>query len=123
MFFYIKKLLDFSFLYALAYGSLLSGAGNRRPGLSFIKMNAVVYLIFFSIYGNYQSRYIVMALPFLIILAAQLWTAVYERIARVGQQDLRTIYYFLWVGLLGLSLTKTWFINIQISLPNDMCYF
>ncbi len=121
--FYLRKLVEFSLLSVVAYAAFFMKTPEDARFLGWMKMNVIVYFIFYSLYGNYQSRYILMAIPFLMILGAHTWAFVFQKIMFMPQDVLKKLSYILWTGLLIVSLLKTVLININVSFINNMCYF
>ena len=121
--FYIRKLVEFSAFYILAYVALLTNTRPLSGCLGSIKSHAVVYLLFYSLYGNHQSRYVLMAVPFLLILGAALWLDLYQAAGRLQDQRKAWAVSALLLFFLVAAISKTMLINVSVSFPNDMCYF
>ncbi len=120
--FYIGRLMEFSVLYILGFISFLTLDKKARDEEALVRLSAAVILGFFILWGNYQSRYILSAVPFVILLSAG---AVMKCARWVETQPviLRWVLKSALVLFIVYSLTKTWLINIVFSFPNDMCYF
>jgi len=121
--FYFGRLLEFSLLYAFSLASIFLFHQKEKTLKPFIRWSAVVILLFFISWKNYQSRYILSSLPFLIILGVDLWKELLDRVSR-SKNNL--IYFF---GKLSLKvilvyiIIRTYSLNLQLSYTNDMCYF
>jgi len=121
--FYFGRLLEFSPLYILSFVAVFLYHPDEKKETPFIRLSAMIILLFFIFWGNYQSRYILSCLPFLILLGAQWLENFYYRasgsknvIARVGGRIIT------WM-VLGFSIFKIGYINGMVSYPNDLCYF
>ena len=80
-------------------------------------------LTLFILWGNYQSRYILAAIPFLILFGANLYCELYKRVLRIDQFTPYLIgKTLLWIWAL-VTLLKAIAINMNLSFPNDFCYF
>jgi 4-amino-4-deoxy-L-arabinose transferase-like glycosyltransferase len=121
---YVKRLVEFSLIYLFSFLSFLMIPDEReKPLLRPIQTAVFIYMTFYILYGNYQMRYILMAIPLLIVLAASCWMRSFKEREKIASQPLKNFAgIFLW-GILIISLIKTLIINIRISFPNDMCYF
>ncbi len=121
--FYFRRLIEYSFIYTLSFIYLFSYTPNRKPEASLISISAGIILTFFIMWGNYQSRYILSAIPFLIILGVKLWFQLFNKVSKSSN----TLIYFL--GRLGLRvlliyiLLKTYLLDVLLSFTNNMCYF
>jgi len=74
-------------------------------------------------WGSFQSRYILAAIPFLLILGVKCFLEICEQTSRSNNVLIKLgITSFLYL-LLFFIITKTYVINLQVSFPNDMAYF
>jgi len=121
--FYIGRLLEFSPVYILSFFAIFRLDIKENREIPLIRFCAMIILLFFIFWGNYQSRYVLSSLPFFIILGTQLGVNIYEK-ATVNRN---TIMYYC--GRVGMKLAfifiivKCYYLNVMISYPNDMCYF
>ncbi len=121
--FYFRRLIEYSFIYTFSFIYLFSYDPNRKNEASLITISAGIILAFFLLWGNYQSRYILSAIPFLIILGVKLWFQLFNAVSKSNN----TFIYFS--GRLGLRvvliyiLLKTYLLDVLLSFTNDMCYF
>ncbi|HPB68970.1 MAG TPA: glycosyltransferase family 39 protein [Candidatus Omnitrophota bacterium] len=119
--FYFKKLTEFSLVYAFAFLSFFI-PGDKNKYLPLLKISGLSILLFYSLWRNYQSRYILAGTPFLIILGAYTWTTVFHSFS--GQKfPLRMLGRLILLSLAGFILLKTYLINTAVSYGNNMCYF
>ncbi len=124
VFFYLKRLPGFSLFYILSYlAFFLSSLIKKTPRILFVELTGLLSFLFFSLYGNYQSRYVLMVLPLLMILAAFAMFRVFERIQDIKDTQARAVSFVLFVLFLCVSLAKVMTVNFHVSFPNDMCYF
>jgi hypothetical protein len=80
-------------------------------------------LTFFIIWGNYQSRYILAALPILMILGAGLFVRLLDGAGEMPHMAGRILLRaFLLMGFF-MAMQKIYFVNIHLSFPHDFCYF
>ncbi len=121
--FYIQKLIEWSPIFILAFLSFFINKQANYDQKLILFVSAGIIFFFFMTYGAYQSRYILPAIPFLIILGTQLWLELFDRVT----QSENTIFYFggrlLLRSLLFFIILKSININAVLSFGNDMCYF
>ena len=121
--FYFGRLIEFSLIFLLAFAAFfINRAENFDVKLPlFIVSGALI--LFYMVWRSYQSRYILAAIPFLIVLGVHFWMECFNRVS--GNKN-QAIYFG---GRLALrlfiiyALVKTTYINGLVSFPNDMCYF
>jgi hypothetical protein len=121
--FYFGRMLEFSPLYIFSFMTILLYHSSEKIETPFIRMCAMIILLFFIFWGNYQSRYILSSLPFFILLGAQWLENFYYTVSR---KDNTFAYYggriMMWI-VFAFIISKICYINGMISYPNDMCYF
>ncbi|MBN1869148.1 MAG: glycosyltransferase family 39 protein [Candidatus Omnitrophica bacterium] len=121
--FYFQQLMAFSFIYFFAFLSILGLPREDTEKKRILTASAILILSFFILWRNYQSRYILPCLPFLIVLASQFLFKVYDMINKIAY----FIPYILSkaVFVLGVIfiIAKTTYVNHIISYPNDLCFF
>ncbi len=120
--FYIGRLIEYSFLYVLSFIALLLYRPIHNPEIAFLRSSSFIILIFYMGWGNYQSRYILAAIPFLIILGSHFWIENFEKTIS-SKSRLKNLTRAGWVAFMVYSIIKTHVINLLLSFPNDMCYF
>jgi len=121
--FYFGRLLEFSPVYIFSFLAIFRFDPNDDGRTPFIRLCAMVILLFFIFWGNFQSRYILASLPFLIILAVQFGVNIYEKASRSGNAflcmggriSLKLIFVYI--------IVKSYYLNIMVSYPHDFCYF
>ncbi|MFA5261099.1 MAG: glycosyltransferase family 39 protein [Candidatus Omnitrophota bacterium] len=122
--FYIKRLPEFSLFYLVSFLALFSGfRDGHKHGPLILKLFSGMILVFFSLWKNYQTRYILAATPLLLILGAALWLKIIKDVCQYPGLKQK------WVGVITTSLVsvyilfKIFYVNMVVSFPNDMCYF
>jgi len=112
--FYISQLMRMSPLYIAAFlGCLL--IGSRSPGDRLLVIAAVVIMLFYIKWGNYQSRYIVSAIPMLMILCARVFVLAFERVGRLGNAWVRTGARIGLSCLIAYLVLKTGLVDINVA--------
>ena len=119
--FYLGRLIEFSLIYFFAFSAFFTDRDSEDEG-AVIRLGALIILLFFILWGNYQSRYILPAIPFLLILASEQIHSLAERIERYPTRQ-RLIMKILLICTLAFICVKTFYINFNLSYPNDQCYF
>ena len=121
--FYIGRLIEYSPIYLLAFFALVFPRSHESREMLFIRIAAGLIFIFFIAWGNYQSRYILSAIPFLLISGVNVWKDLYERAVQeevFGKRILLKIFIY---GILIYTAFRTLNINMLMSYPHDFCYF
>jgi len=123
MYFYFGRLLEFSLMYGLAYIALFTYEPHDKKETLVLRVTTLVILLFFSFWGSYQSRYILSAIPLLMILGGHFWIKLFNRF-----YDSQNIYSYIGgclglVGFLIFIIFRTLHINAFLSFSNNMCYF
>lgn len=121
-FFYIGRLIEYSFFYVFAFIAVFIYRPSRDAEIALLRIPAVMILLFYIAWGNYQSRYILACIPFLIILGAQFWVEKFE----MACSSKKRLIYLGGAGLTAIlvySILKTHIINLSLSYTNNMCYF
>jgi len=88
-----------------------------------IRISAMLIILFFIAWGNYQCRYIASSLPFLLILAADMIVRLFQSINKIPFFLVRGTASAGLVIFLVYILVKVMVINQMVSFTNDMCYF
>lgn len=121
--FYLGRLIEYSFVYALAFIALFRYQSHHDPEVAFLRSSAFIILIFYIMWGNYQSRYILTAIPFLVILGVHFWTESFEKIKSLKNRLVYVLGAGGWTAVMIYTVAKTYAIDLLLSYPNNMCYF
>jgi len=121
--FYFGRLIEFSLMYAIAFSAFFIRNHSDYGGPRMIKMTCIFLMVFYSFWGNYQSRYILVCIPLLLILAAQLLTIVNSWAFKPPSLFKRILRSMAITICIFYIIFKTHYINVVISYPNDLCYF
>tara|TARA_Y100000031_G_C8003112_1_gene284529 strand:+ start:24 stop:602 length:579 start_codon:yes stop_codon:yes gene_type:complete len=124
-FFYFGRPIEFSFLYFLAFASFFVYSDKRVDDGVILYLSSIIVLLFYLLWGNYQTRYILAAMPFLIIIGVSFWQELFEKCASlsVKNYNLGLPCRIFLVSLLVYIFIKTSYLNFLVSYPHDMCYF
>ncbi len=121
--FYFGRLVEFSFIYLPGLLCLFLYQPQRDAAYKLSVTATAVILIFFLCWGNYQSRYILACLPFLLLLSSDVLVRaagyLNTRASDGVWRGIRAGYYVLLAWFLYHSV----YINFHLSYPNDLCYF
>ena len=122
--FYIRRLIEMSPFYLFALLGII--AINKLTMKHYILYAWSLFIIgLFIIHGNYQSRYILPAIPTLLILTAAFIIQIGNSITIhfKNKPILKSILLFLYILVLLFFIIKTLIINLNLSLLNNMAYF
>jgi len=121
--FYVGQLIEYSFIYFFAFVSFFIVRERNFTEISLLRYGALMILVFFTLWKSFQCRYILFAIPLLVILAFELIIVIYERISDFKSFIPRVVLKGLFVLLIFYSASKTFLIDLSLSFTNDMCYF
>lgn len=123
-FIYFRRLVEFSLLYLFSFLSFFMTPGEeKKPLIRCAQITTLLYMIFYVLYGNYQMRYFLMAVPTLIILGTGSWMTLLRKGGNLPNLFSKNAARILLWGILAIHFIKTMIINVSVSFPNDMCYF
>lgn len=121
--FYIGRLIEFSAIYIFSFAAFFIGTSRDVDKKLILYLGSAIILIFFITWKNYQSRYILPAIPFLIILGIRFAEQIYQAILVHKSRWVQFFGSLMLKSALIYIVLKTCFLNAVISFPNDMCYF
>ena len=121
--FYFGRLIEYFLVYILAFVSLLVFQPNEKQISAFIRISAVVILLFFIMWGNFQCRYILSSIAFLILLAANSVYKIFDLVAKIKHFSIRIVLLSAVSTFITYSILKVIYLNLALSYTNDMCYF
>lgn len=121
--FYFGKLIEYFPVYIFAFVSILLFHRQENDKAPLIRISAILIVLFFIAWGNYQSRYIASSLPFLLILAADMIVRLFQGIHKINSFLVRGTASAGLAIFLVYILVKVMLINQMVSFTNDMCYF
>jgi len=126
--FYITRLVELSPIYIFSFLAI-PFAFTDNKGDKVLLLSALMILGAFILLGNYQSRYIMSAVPFLLILSARSSLWCYDRLRPERGQEVSG--NSAWILLIKLCLAgamfyfviKTLHTDIQLAIGPDFGYF
>ncbi len=122
--FYLTRLAELSPLYIFAIPSFFLFF-RKNKGDRLLIWSSLWILGAFILLGNYQSRYILPAVPFLVILSARWQVLAYDKLTS-SQSAARSSRFFLKIIFVGISLyfvLKTLRTDWLIAIGPDFGYF
>jgi len=121
--FYFEQLIEFSGFYILAFMGFFIRNTEEGQGAPIVRISALITIIFFIFWRSFQSRYILAALPFLLIMASQMIFVVTEKLMSFRNTFWVKGLCICFALFLFYAAIKTMRINLFVSFTNDMCYF
>ncbi|MBU2541109.1 MAG: glycosyltransferase family 39 protein [Candidatus Omnitrophica bacterium] len=122
-YFYLKRLIEFSPLYLFSYIAIIYYYFKKGEEDFLLILWAVVILAFHILWGNYQSRYIILSIPPLLILASKLCHDLYNRITKIDAVKVRITYEIIFILILLFSVFKTFWVGGILATTSQPCYF
>lgn len=127
--FYLTRLVELSPLYLFSFLSVFFVFGKNK-GDWLLVWSSLWILGSFILLGNYQSRYILPAVPFLIILSARCQVWVYDKLSlgtaagtAPNAEAYRLVLKILFVGVVLYFALKTLWTDRLIAVGPDYGYF
>ncbi|MFP4472719.1 MAG: ArnT family glycosyltransferase [Candidatus Omnitrophota bacterium] len=120
--FYIGRMIQFNYVYLLGFIALIVPFPKGK-GSGLLKTYMVIVLLFFILWGNYQSRYILALIPVLAVFSSSIIVRSLKIFAEFEPPSLRLTLQSVLLIMLVLALSRTAMINHLVSFTNDMCYF
>lgn len=121
--FYVEHLMEFSLIYFFGFLAFFIPRKSMDPEERLLRLGVIIVLVFFTIWGAYQSRYIIAINPLLILIATNFLFWVYTQVRTLKSNVLKTCCRSALYIIGILILAKLFFINHFVSFPNDFCYF
>jgi 4-amino-4-deoxy-L-arabinose transferase-like glycosyltransferase len=127
--FYLTRLPELSPLYLFSYLSAIFIFGKNK-GDRLLWLSCLWILGVFILLGNYQSRYILPAVPFLMILSARFQIWVYDRLSMESSASetarfnaFRPVLKIIFTGVVLYFMVKTLRVDGLIAIAPDFGYF
>jgi len=127
--FYLSRLTELSPLYLYSFLTVIFLPGGNK-GDQFLLLASFWILGAFIVLGNYQSRYILPAVPFLILLSSRFQIFMYDKLsphsadaALSGSNSSKTAAKYLLILLTAYFFIKTLRTDWLIAIGPDFGYF
>ncbi|MBF0216191.1 MAG: glycosyltransferase family 39 protein [Candidatus Omnitrophica bacterium] len=121
-YFYFKHLIELSPLYVFSYVSFFAmhkwGKEMRLAGLV-----AAAALVFFGAFGYYETRYVLPAVPGLLLLAVFSIKTVVDYLRENGKGPERSAAYILFGLIAGFAILKTLYFDVSVVVKNNFIFF
>ncbi|MBU1997679.1 MAG: hypothetical protein KKF78_11085, partial [Candidatus Omnitrophica bacterium] len=121
--FYVGRLIEYFLIYIFAFASLFIFQSEEKQNAAFIRITATLILLFFIMWGNFQSRYVLSCVAFLLLLAANLIFELFDNIFKIKYRFARNLLISMLVLFITYAVLKVTYLNIELSFTNDMCYY
>ncbi len=122
-YFYIRRIIELSPFYFIAFLGIFLVRDLKSKTLPLFI--AIFWMMpIFITYGNFQSRYILPTVPAFLIISAYTITWVFKKISQFyNKKWLYIILSLILLIMLTYSFIKTTIVDLQLALPNKVCYF
>lgn len=121
--FYFYQLSQYSPVFLFGLIALFWQNKREHKLLSFIKIHIIIIILFFMVWGSQQSRYILPAIPFLILLGVDLGRRIFPFFSHTNCLVIKKLGYFLLIIMIAVIIIKAIYINLTMSLTNAMFYY
>lgn len=119
-YFYLIRLSELSPLHLYAYFSIFLFFGKNK-GDKLLILTSVWIISAFITLGNYQTRYILPAVPFLVILSARLFFWIYDRLS--GPKTYQMVLKVVFIGISVYFVIRTLKVDSLLAIGPDFGYF
>ena len=121
--FYLGRLPELSPVYLFSLLSLFiyRERGNSRQMMP--SLAALILLLFYALWQNYQCRYILACVPFLILAGMDCFLFLLRKINDLKVFVVKAFLRLTVLTFFAYALLKTFYVNYAISYPNNLCYF
>lgn len=122
-YFYLKRLFIYFPIYIFAYFApfFISWKEREHRLLPILAVGAI--MLFFILWGNFQCRYILPAVPWLLILAAHTVTVLHRRCMAIQRKELKFLLLAVLWCCVAFSMIKAGQIDAVLAWTNKPCYF
>lgn len=121
--FYFRRMIELSPFYFFAFAGLLFLA-KKGSKEKFLIIPALWCLLFFVVWGSYQSRYILFASLGMLVLAARTAIWCWEKIGeKTGSATTRMLLRSCFSIILAYAVVKTLSVDLSVVITNDFSYF
>ena len=122
--FYIRRLIELSPFYLISIFGIFF-LKNIKSKASPLFVAIFWMMLIFILHGNFQCRYILPAVPAFLIISAYTIIWLSKKISQFynKNQIVYVILSLILVAILAYSFIKTIFVDLQLALPNNICYF
>lgn len=121
--FYFRRLLEFSPIYLFSYLAAIFFSFKRNQKDLLLIFSTFSIMLFFVLWGNYESRYILPAVPVLLILASRLQIWIWDRLKTQPQTLKVRLSQFTFLAMVGYFIIKTVNVGIRLALTNTAGVF
>jgi 4-amino-4-deoxy-L-arabinose transferase-like glycosyltransferase len=121
--FYLGRLLEYSLIYGFAYLGLFFNFHEKDVHAPLLKIIVSVFLTFFIIWGNFQCRYILPLLPFMIIIGVASCSYLYRYLDSMRPSLLAFSSRIIFRLFLGFVILRTLYLNYHLAYEKVVCYF
>jgi len=121
--FYFYRLIEFSPIYLIAFCAYLMPKKHSHDSERLIYIAPLAIFIFFIIWGSFQSRYIIAAIPFLILIGSQKLLDVFTRARRLQNPIARLAISSSIIFIVLMIFVKSVYLARFLVNSNDFCYY
>ena len=124
-YFYFGRSMELSPFYIFSFLGFILPVIDRE----FFKENALlcifsaVILMFFILWGNYQSRYLLPAIVPLVVLSVRMQFYLGEQINKIAEPRVRQRASVAFLFIIAYAALKTLSVDIVLTAPDVACYF
>jgi 4-amino-4-deoxy-L-arabinose transferase-like glycosyltransferase len=124
-YFYLGRLVELSPFYIFSYLALFLFVADKDNFKKhfFLFLGASVVLFFYMLWRNYQCRYITASIVPLIVLSAKAQFFILDSINKIGSTRMKLAVKIIAFLVVFYMAAKTVLVDVELALPNSICYF
>ncbi len=122
-YFYFKRLFIYFPIYIFAYISVVFYPYKQKGQHLIPIFYFGIIALFFVFWGNFQCRYFLPAVPWLLLFAAFMVVYIHDSISSMSNKNKRICAYVLLWGIVTLCIAKAIQVDVLLAWTNKPCYF
>ena len=122
-YFYLKKLFEYFPVYIFAYCAPFFMRWKEREHKILPVICSVLIFLFFIFWGNFQSRYILPVVPWMLLLSAYSIFFIHDKITAITNVRNRKVFLAVLWSIVIFGIIKAIEIDILLAWTNKPCYF
>lgn len=122
-YFYFRRLFIYFPIYLFGYISLCFYPYKEKNRVLLPLFYLGIIIPFFIFWGNYQSRYFLPAVPWLLLLSAYMVEQFHAKISALSNKNMKIALYVLLWGTVVFCIAKAIQVDMLLAWTNKPCYF
>ena len=121
-YFYFKQFLEYSPFYIFFFMALVV-APVKKQADKFLFITSAWMLVFASLWGSYQGRYILYLTPAAMLMTASILVLIWDRLMSINSFKWKMTGVSIYVLMIGYFLVKTGRVDYFHAINNNVAYY